>query len=406
MTAFYLYDDLAARALEPFALTRPAGELRAGALLTRERWSQVLGLPCAGSISAPHLADFEEPGAAPVVDGQLPAGSWLVNARALPRLDRAPAAGAYRIGSRVAAVRLAAALDASELHAGAAALDGMERGESAPREGWWVDFTWDFIRLLEPMLAADAAALGRDATRVTPEGCTVIGEHGVFVERGAVIEPHVVLDTTAGPVLVREAGTIQAFTRVVGPLVVGPHSTVMSDRVAVCSIGDTCKVHGEISNTILLGHANKGHDGFIGHSYLGRWVNLGAETVTSNLKNTYGTVALWTPEGIRDSGLQFLGTMFGDHAKPGIGLRLTTGTVLGAGANVYGSEMPEKAVPPFAWGDSAPYATYKLDKFLEVAERMMARRHIPLTDKARRQLTAAHAARWEIGDRAGAGGPS
>ena len=85
-------------------------------------------------------------------------------------------------------------------------------------------------------------------------------------------------------------------------------------------------MHGELSNSILIGHANKGHDGFVGHSILGRWVNLGAGTITSNLKNTYGTVQLWTPDGVRETGLQFLGTLFGDHAKTGIGLRLTTGT--------------------------------------------------------------------------------
>jgi len=155
-------------------------------------------------------------------------------------------------------------------------------------------------------------------------------------------------------------------------------------------------VHGEISATVVLGHANKAHDGFVGHSYLGRWVNLGAGTTTSNLKNTYGTVALWTPAGLRNTGLQFLGTLVGDHAKTGIGMRLTTGTVIGAGANVYGSEMPPKAVPPFAWGAGEPYAVYAPDKFLAVAERAMARRQVPLGDRARRQLAAAHERRWRV----------
>jgi hypothetical protein len=150
-----------------------------------------------------------------------------------------------------------------------------------------------------------------------------------------------------------------------------------------------------LSNAIVLGHSNKGHDGFVGHSYLGRWVNLGAGTITSNLKNTYGAVSLWTPSGIRDTGLQFLGTLFGDHVKTGIGLRLTTGTVLGAGANVYGN-MPPKVVPPFSWGDALPYATYQSDKFVETAGRMMARRHVELSARARRHLSRAHASRWSV----------
>jgi UDP-N-acetylglucosamine diphosphorylase/glucosamine-1-phosphate N-acetyltransferase len=182
----------------------------------------------------------------------------------------------------------------------------------------------------------------------------------------------------------------------VGPLYVGAGSTVTTDRIAASSIGDTCKVHGEVSNTIFLGHANKGHDGFVGHSMLGRWVNLGAGTITSNLKNTYGTVQLWTPDGVRETGLQFLGTLFGDHAKTGIGLTLTTGTVLGAGANVFGSAMPPKAVAPFSWGEAGAFADYRADKFLDVAARMMARRHVRLTESMRRQLTASYAARWTV----------
>jgi hypothetical protein len=97
-----------------------------------------------------------------------------------------------------------------------------------------------------------------------------------------------------------------------------------------------------------------------------------------------------------DTGMQFLGTMFGDHAKTGIGTSLTTGTVLGAGANVYGAQAPPKAVPPFAWGSAPPYEVYRLDKFLEVAERVMSRRHVTLSDRARRQLAASHRARWSV----------
>ncbi|MBI3792802.1 MAG: glucose-1-phosphate thymidylyltransferase, partial [Gemmatimonadetes bacterium] len=224
-----------------------------------------------------------------------------------------------------------------------------------------------------------------------PSHAVVLGSHPVHVEAGAHVEPFVVLDATAGPILLRKGSTVQSFTRLVGPAVVGEQSTVVGDRIACVSIGEVCKVHGEVSNTIVLGHANKGHDGFVGHSVLGRWVNLGAGTITSNLKNTYGTVALWTPTGVRDSGLQFLGTMFGDHVKTGIGMRLTTGCVLGAGANVF-EAMPPKMVAPFSWGTAAPYGTYALGKFLEVAQRMMARRHVELSASARRQLEQAYAA--------------
>jgi UDP-N-acetylglucosamine diphosphorylase/glucosamine-1-phosphate N-acetyltransferase len=260
--------------------------------------------------------------------------------------------------------------------------------------GWWMDEVWDYVRHLVPMLEADLPVLGASMQSGVPRGSIGVGEHPVFVAPGAVVEPSVCFDTTAGPILLCAGSHVQAFTRLVGPLYVGEHSILTTDRISASSIGDTCKVHGELSNTIIIGHSNKGHDGFVGHSMLGRWVNLGAGTITSNLKNTYGSVHLWTPSGVRDTEMQFLGTLFGDHAKTGIGTRLTTGCVLGAGANVFGSEMPPKAVPPFAWGEAGEFETYRVDKFLVVAERMMARRHVPLGEAMRAQLTRAHEQRW------------
>jgi hypothetical protein len=123
---------------------------------------------------------------------------------------------------------------------------------------------------------------------------------------------------------------------------------------------------------------------------LGRWVNLGAGTTTSNLKNTYGTVSLATPAGTRDTGLIKMGTFFGDHVKTGIGLRLTTGTVIGAGSSIHGAAMPPKNVPPFSWGEGGSLGEYELDKFVRTAERAMGRRGVPLGNSARRQLAAAH----------------
>lgn len=150
-------------------------------------------------------------------------------------------------------------------------------------------------------------------------------------------------------------------------------------------------VRGEISETIVIGNANKAHDGFVGHSVLGRWVNLGAGTTTSNLKNTYGAVALATPDGLRSTGQIKLGSFFGDHVKTGIGLRLTTGTVIGAGSSLHGAAMPPKDVPPFSWGEGAALDCYDLDRFLKTAERAMGRRGVTLGERTRRQLAKAHA---------------
>jgi len=399
MSAVHLYDDARARTFEPFALTRPAGELRAGALLVRERWSRALGMPAVGHVTSSHLAGFEEPDAAPVREGgDIPAGDWVVNSRFAPRLNRAPAGEVLTSAGGVAAVRLQEPVSVDVLRDGKHGLDTLVgRGaRSAEIGGWWMDEVWDYVAHLPAMLNEDIPVLGAAMSQDTPPGALRIGNAGLFIEAGAIVEPQVCFDLTAGPVLLRAGSHVQAFTRLVGPVYVGTGSTVTTDRIAASSIGDTCKVHGEVSNVIFIGHANKGHDGFVGHSILGRWVNLGAGTITSNLKNTYGTVQLWTPDGIRETGLQFLGTLFGDHAKTGIGLRLTTGTVIGAGANVYGTVMPPKAVPPFGWGEAGSLAAYRVEKFLEVAERMMARRHVTLTEGARQQLLASYAIRWRF----------
>jgi len=399
VSAVYLYDDARARGFEPFALTRPAGELRAGALLVRERWTRALGAAVSGHIGAPVLAGFEEAGSAPMVaSATLPAGSWIVNARFAPTLDQAPQGDLLHADGRVAAVRIDSELPIDALGDGSLALDSFTLKAGAPAQigGWWMDDVWDYVRQLTTMLEADLPILGASMTKGAPRGAIAVGDHPVFIAEGAVVEPSVCFDTSAGPILLCAGSHVQAFTRLVGPLYVGEHSILTTDRIAASSIGDTCKVHGELNNAIFIGHSNKGHDGFVGHSMLGRWVNLGAGTITSNLKNTYGAVHLWTPAGVRDTGMQFLGTMFGDHAKTGIGTRLTTGCVLGAGANVFGSEMPPKAVAPFAWGEAGEFETYHVDKFLQVAERMMARRHVPLGDAMRTQLTRAHAQRWSV----------
>jgi len=403
--SFVLFDDAIARTFEPFALTRPAGELRAGGEITRRRWARVLGAPAAGFIAAAHLADFEEFDAPAAQRSDVPVGAWLVNSRALPvltagsSLAAAAAAGRITIGGRIAALRLDRPWSPAEIMAAGSleAMAGSSRGAAAEVAGWWLDAVWDLVRHLNAMLDADALAMATPEAHTgasRPAHLTVLGAHPVLVEPGATVEPLVVADASAGPILVRRGALVQAFTRLVGPCIVGEDAIVSGGRVAACSIGERVKVNGEISCTILIGHCNKGHDGFVGHSVIGRWANLGADTVTSNLKNSYGPVALWTPAGLRETGLQFLGTMFGDHAKTGIGTRLTTGCVVGAGANVFGSVMPPKAVAPFAWGEPPQYGTFALDKFLEVAERVMARRNVALSRGARAQLSAAHAARW------------
>ncbi len=398
MSQFFLYDDETARGFEPFALSRPVGELRAGALLVRERWARALGLSCGGFLGAPHLADFEEfeaPRA--VTTATLPAGALVVNARCVPSLDALGAIDLLECDGRVAAVRLTHPVDAARFTDGSLDLEdlGGDGWERATLRARWLEAPWDLIRSLAEMLAEDIPILGASVPREASPPPTILGTHPVFIEAGATIEPFVVIDASTGPVLVSRGASVAAFTRVVGPCYVAAGAQLLGGKIGSCAIGEQCRVHGEVSHTIFIGHANKGHDGFVGHSVLGRWVNLGAGTVTSNLKNTYGAVQLWTPAGVQSTGMQFLGTMFGDHAKTAIGTRLTTGSVVGTGANVVGSGLTPKVVPPFLWGEGE--ALYELARFVDVAERVMARRGVSLGDGGRRHLQRVFAARWSAG---------
>jgi UDP-N-acetylglucosamine diphosphorylase/glucosamine-1-phosphate N-acetyltransferase len=430
MSALYVYDDAQARTFEPFALTRPVGSLVAGTSPVWLRWQAALQVEAAGLIGAPHLADFDEKFAPRAAQGTIPAGAIIANARFAPavaalasrslergvaRGDASAGAGSWIGGGRVAAVRTSRALDAQDFARGELKLDDLAQrdADAAELPGWWVDEVWDYVRLLSEQIADDISRVRKGA--IDPGGLgygppgphvAIIGDNPVLIAEpqriggatvlGARIEPHVVLDASTGPILIAHGARVSAFTRLAGPMYVGRDSIILGGDLAASSIGPVCKIRGEVSNIVVLGYSNKSHDGFVGHSYLGRWVNVGAGTITSNLKNTYSAVEFWTPRGERKTGLQFLGTFFGDHAKTGIGTPLTTGTVLGAGACVFGSEMQPKVVPPFAWGSAPPYDTFQLDKFLSVTERVMARRHVELSERSRKQLSASYHARWTL----------
>jgi UDP-N-acetylglucosamine diphosphorylase / glucose-1-phosphate thymidylyltransferase / UDP-N-acetylgalactosamine diphosphorylase / glucosamine-1-phosphate N-acetyltransferase / galactosamine-1-phosphate N-acetyltransferase len=165
---------------------------------------------------------------------------------------------------------------------------------------------------------------------------------------------------------------------------VGPGTKVFGGFVRASVFGPECRVRGEISTSVFLGYANKSHEGFVGHSVVGHWVNLGAGTTTSNLKNTYGRVSLEVDGERVDTGRQNVGSFFGDHAKTAIGTMLATGSVVSAGANVFGTPVPPKYIPPFAWGCTGERMSE--DGFLRVAERVLARRNVSFSAERRESL--------------------
>jgi UDP-N-acetylglucosamine diphosphorylase/glucosamine-1-phosphate N-acetyltransferase len=208
------------------------------------------------------------------------------------------------------------------------------------------------------------------------------------VAPGALVYPGVTFDLEQGAVVVAEGATIRPGAIIHGPASIGAHSTVL-DRALVkgfTAIGPYCKVAGEIGGTIIQGYSNKAHDGHLGDSWLGEWVNLGAGTTNSNLLNTYGEVfAKAAPDASNErTGLQFLGCILGDHVKTAICTRIMTGAIVGTGTMWAATAPVSGSIPAFSWVTDAGTKGYRFEKFMEVARAAMGRRKIdPSTDYAR-----------------------
>jgi UDP-N-acetylglucosamine diphosphorylase/glucosamine-1-phosphate N-acetyltransferase len=387
----YLFDHPDLRDLFlPFSLSRPLGELRYGAFLLRERWSALLGRPVSGHLSSSHLADFAEPGAAPVVTrpGEPNTSRLVMLSTFVPSADAA-------LPADVA--------DPLRFVDGTGALVGIALPRRVQWGGWaapqdWPAATlpgkrlagvWDLIGDLPTVLPDDLhRLLAEHDDRAVPRGVTILGDPALVVTAGAAVEPQAVLDVRKGPIVLAPGVDVRAMTRLAGPLAVARDTRVLGGQISGSAIGPRCVVNGEVTSSVFLGYANKAHDGFLGHSVLGRWVNLGAGTITSNLKNTYGPIRI-TLHGVRhETGLVNLGTLFGDHVKTAIGTMLPTGCVIGVGANLFGTTRPSADIAPFAWGLDAPGPVLEAGRFVEIAARILPRRDVPVDDATRRYLAA------------------
>src|SRR5437870_10654094 len=245
----------------------------------------------------------------------------------------------------------------------------------------------DLVSALEQLLREDAIKLLGDSDAV-PKGSIVLGDAAWVSLREGAIEPGVVFDTRNGPVVLETGVEVRSGTRLEGPLWVGANTRIVGGAIRNSAIGPWCVVHGEVSTTAMLGYANKGHYGFLGHSVLGRWVNLGAGTTTSDRKSDYGPVRLDVAGTKLETGHQFLGSLFGDHAKTAIGMLFDAGSVIGAGASVFDGVRAPKFIAPFAWGGSSA-TRMTLEGFLATVERVLPRRNVQVTDATRSYLRRA-----------------
>jgi len=407
-----LFEDQRAAQLGPLALTRPVFDLVVGAFRQRERIAALCGAwPQAARVRPALRPWLAEAGMRDVAETPAVPARLLVNARWLPQAEDWGMATALPLGAQLRSSQG----DLLALHAGedlSAALALLTDAAGAPErpdgpvelapQATILRDSWDLVSWHEALLGPDVQGLlagvrSGDRSGFAPivdepgAGVFVHGD-GVVAHESARITPPVFLDSTSGPVVIEEDAQVGPFSHLTGPMMLARGTHFLGGSVTGTYLGPGCRVRGEVTGSVFLGWSNKAHDGFVGHCYIGEWVNLGAMTTTSNLKNTYGAISMGTAAGPRPTGRIKLGSLIGDHARTAIGTLLAGGSQVGVAVNLFGAEGPAgKWLPSFLWGVGQRSETYDLARFLAVAERVLGRRERSLTPGQREILSAAFA---------------
>jgi len=258
---------------------------------------------------------------------------------------------------------------------------------------------WDLVHHNAVELADDFGLLRSASPAALHEGRI---DHGVCMEfpqrihvgKDAHVHAGAVLDAEHGPIYIGDRAVVMSGAVIIGPAAIGDRSAVKIHAKIYqgTTIGNVCKVGGEVEDSIVHGWSNKQHDGFLGHAYVGAWVNIGAGTNNSDLKNNYSPVRVKIAGREVNTGSQFVGLFMGDHSKCGIGTTFNTGTVVGSCCNIFGPGLPPKAIPSFAWGGANGFVSYDVEKCLAVARAVMKRRDVELAPDEERLVRALHGA--------------
>ncbi|MBX2946135.1 MAG: GlmU family protein [Cyclobacteriaceae bacterium] len=375
-----LFDDPSIRIqLLPFTFTRPVAKMRVGILTIDEKWQKLIGTK-PSSLTEEYLSakfPVNQTDDNLLINGALCPDENLVHA--LKGLSKG--SGLIKNGIRLA------------LRAEKASLDHFEKANLIEYEGnvTLIDQVWKIFQQNAAQLRADFKLItaGRKSQGVQDKHTIRYHEENIFVEEGVTIRA-AVLNAEDGPIYLGKNSVIQEGALIKGPFALceGSHVNMGGKMRGDSTIGPYSKVGGEITNSVIFGYSNKAHDGFLGNSVLGEWCNLGADTNTSNLKNNYENVKIWSyaKGGFADTGLQFCGLMMGDHSKAGINTMFNTGTVVGVSANIFGDGFPRTFIPSFAWGGASGFSTFQLAKAFDTAQKVMARRNLSLDEVEKKIL--------------------
>jgi UDP-N-acetylglucosamine diphosphorylase/glucosamine-1-phosphate N-acetyltransferase len=386
----------------PLSLSRPVWELRVGMKSLGQRLIEKFRPEETACFVPAYMAEaYREASGLRVNDAGALAGDDLlavcgrVKAESLTLSPEGPPGAGIGKDGDVLYVRApkdaAAKLRAADIDAFLAAAKASLPNVPCGAATW--NYTWDLVLANPEVLAADFRAAGREGIEGTVEQPSALrgDRKNVFIARGAKVHPMVVIDAEHGPVYIDEEAEIHPFTRIEGPCYIGKKSILLGAKCREgMSIGPMCRVGGEVEESILQGWSNKYHDGFLGHAYVGEWVNLGAGTTNSDLKNDYSSVSVSLDgRGSIDTGSTKVGCLIGDHTKTSIGALFNTGAYVGAMALILAMGKPlPKFIPSFAWFmDGAVTKGFGKGKLYETARAAMGRR--------KREWTAAQEAMWD-----------
>jgi len=377
-----LFESGGWRKLRPLTDTLPVPALAFGASSLGERLARAAGAPLLAVEARAEVLEawHARPATAPLPED--PAAEVLaLDAAVLPGawLDLASAAESPRAwvaGERLVAARLTRAQAAPLLGAGGEFADRLAALD-LPRQAIdarVVEYPWHLIEWNAEAMVQDLGRGGGVAGEVHPSA-VLVAPARIRIAAGARVDPLAVLDARPGPIAIVPRALVGSHTVVVGPCVVGEGTQLLGGVIGGSTLGPECRLAGEIEASIFQGYANKRHHGFVGHSLVGDWVNLGALTTTSDLKNNYGAVRVWVDGAEVDSGNPKIGSVIGAHVKTGIGTLLPTGASVGVGANLFGGgRFAPKRVESFAWWDGERTAIHDLERFLATARVAMSRR--------------------------------
>ncbi|OEK07607.1 glucose-1-phosphate thymidylyltransferase [Flavivirga aquatica] len=371
---YILFDGPSRNNLLPFTFTRPVADIRVGILTIREKWETFLGSTTT-TITEDYLSEKF-----PMVEMEenvMINGAYLPTAELVEMVKSLKENQAIFKGEDVIAFFTKETQDDIDF-------DTFEAIEF-DKDIIEIENTWDIFSKNGEAIQQDFILLKEDRnSQAIPESNNIIAPENIFIEEGAKLE-FATLNASAGPIYIGKNAEIMEGSIIRGPFALCESATVKlgAKIYGPTTVGPHSKVGGEVSNSVIFGYSNKGHDGFLGNSVLGEWCNLGADTNNSNLKNNYTEVRLWDyeTEGFAKTGLQFCGLMMGDHSKCGINTMFNTGTVVGVSANIFGSGFPRNFVPSFSWGGSSGFTTYLTKKAFEVSKVVMARRKIEFTEQ-------------------------